>query len=110
MKFKINSEIIQQYDDTSKNIFLNEDNSIKDIHENITISDLLKYDNCIIYYNTPVILKDEEGVEEERIKSDLTDELHEIIKTYNYIPLKLKHDKQSVVRIIFDYEETNVIL
>ena len=80
MKFKINSEMIQQYDDTSKNIFLNEDNTIKDIHENIPISDLLKYDNCIIYYNTPVILKDEDGVEEERIKSDLTDELHEIIK------------------------------
>ena len=62
MKFKINSEMIQQYDDASKNIFLNEDNTIKDIHENIPISDLLKYDNCIIYYNTPVILKDEDSI------------------------------------------------
>ena len=94
---------------THQKIFFNEDNTIKDIHENIPISDLLKYDNCIIYYNTPVILTDAEGLEEERIKSDLTDELREIIKTYNYVPLKLQHDKQSIVRIIFNYEETNVI-
>jgi len=110
MQFKINSEMVQQYNESSTNMFLKEDNTIKDIHENVPISELLNYDNCIIYYNKPEILKDEEGVEEERIKSDLTDELHEIIKTYNYIPLKLKHDKQSIVRIVFNYEETNIIL
>ena len=58
----------------------------------------------------PDILKDEGGVEEERLKTDLTDELREIIKEYVHIPLNINRDQQGIVRIVVTYRATTIIL
>ena len=103
MESKINSEMVQHYEETS-NIYLNEDGSIKPIFENIPISELMdeKYNNSIIFYN-------QETAEFEK-RGDLTNILHNIIKTYKYFPHKLKHDKYKITRIIFEHDARNIIL
>ena len=93
MESKINSEVFQQYEETS-NIYLNEDGNIKPIFQNIPISELMdeSYNNSITFYN-------QETAEFES-RSDLANILNNTIKTYNYIPRELKHDKYKITRII----------
>jgi hypothetical protein len=43
-------------------------------------------------------------------KSDLNDELDKIIGYHNHIPTKLKHREYSVIRIIFEKDDRNIIL
>ena len=110
MESKINSEMIQQYEEAS-NIYLNEDGSIKPIFENIPISKLMdeQYNNSIIFYNQTTHIKGLDYDEYES-RNDLSNELHSIIQTYNYIPHKFKHDKYKITRIIFEHGERNIIL
>ena len=107
---KINSEMIQQYEEAS-NIYLNKDGSIKPIFENIPISKLMdeQYNNSIIFYNQTTHIKGLDYDEYES-RNDLSNELHSIIQTYNYIPHKFKHDKYKITRIMFEHGERNIIL
>ena len=88
--FEINSPMIQQHDEI-KNMYVDDEGKIKHIYENISIKELDNpmYNNSIVFYNNEIKL-DENAVQ---IKSDLTEELYQIIETYNYIPQKIKNDK-----------------
>ena len=79
--------MIQQQDE-SKNMYVDDEGKIKHIYENIPIGELGNpmYNNSIVFYNNEIKL-DENTVQ---IKSDLTEELYQIIETYNYIPQKIK--------------------
>ena len=103
METKIKSEMIVSYvEDT--NIYLDEENKIKPIFENVDIEILMEdqYHNSIIIYNRghndnwdPLEIYHDN-------KHDLFHILHDIIKYHNYIPTKIKHDKHAITRIIFE--------
>jgi len=78
---KMNSSAMS-VDDERKNIFA-EDLEIK---ENIPVAELKDLDNCIVMYS----------------KNDLTEELDDIIRIYNFIP-QVRNKKSNHVKIIFDY-------
>ena len=61
-----------------------------------------KYNNSIIIYNQTHI-NEETNIEYN--KTDMFDELHDMIKFHNYIPSKIKHTKRAITRIIFDKEK-----
>ena len=87
------------YED-EKNIYLDEENKIKPIFENVSITDLMKdqYNNSIIIQN------------EDNYKNDRFNLLQEIMKQHNYIPTKIKHKKHAITRIIFEKDKRNIIL
>jgi predicted DNA-binding protein (UPF0278 family) len=84
---KIVSSIIKEDPIIKKESIFN-----KPIYENIPIAELHNYNDVIIMYS----------------KSDLNDELDEIIRTYNYIPSKIKNDKYKTVQIT--YKNDNRVL
>ena len=88
METKIKSEMIVSYEE-AKNIYLDEENKIKPIFENVSITDLMKdqYNNSIIIQN------------EDNYKNDLFNLLQEIMKQHNYIPTKIKHKKYTITRL-----------
>ena len=111
METKIKSEMIVSYVE-DKNIYLDEENKIKPIFENVDIEYLMEdqYNNSIVIYNRghddnwdPLEIYHDN-------KHDLFHILHDIIKYHNYIPTKIKHDKHAITRIIFEKEERNIIL
>ena len=87
-----------------------EDKSFSDdrkIYENIPVAELINYKNCIIIY-TQVNLNDDK--EDEVIKkTNLNEELDDIIKTYNYVP-KIKNQKYAVTQINFNKDDADVVL
>ena len=65
----------------------------RDIHENIRVCELMSYNKCVIIYS----------------KTNLNDELDEIIGKYNYIP-DIKNQKYNVTQIKFNYNDKDIIL
>ena len=84
---KIKSICIED-DDTKTNIYKE-----RDLHENIGIENLLNYKRSTIIYT----------------KTNLNDELYEIIARYNYIP-EIKNNKYTITQIKFNFEQSDVIL
>ena len=84
---KIRSMILDE-DYKTKNIFID-----RVIHENIRISELINYNKSVIIYS----------------KTNLNDELDEIIAKYNYIP-DIKNHKYSVTQINFNFNDKDIIL
>ena len=65
----------------------------REILENIRTGDLMSYNKCVIIY----------------AKTNLNDELDDIIKRYNYIP-SIKNHKYSVTQIKFNFQDKDIIL
>ena len=65
----------------------------REILENIRTGDLMSYNKCVIIY----------------AKTNLNDELDEIIKRFNYIP-SIKNHKYSVTQIKFNFQDKDIIL
>ena len=86
---KVKSNCIKEDEKKTDNIF-----ETLPIYENIEISNLLEYKDCIIIYK----------------QNDLNKELDEIIGLYNTIPKKIKNHVYSIVYIHFNYKEHNIHL
>ena len=84
---KIRSMILDENYET-KNIFIN-----RAIHENIRVNELMNYNKSVIIYS----------------KTNLNDELDEIIAKYNYIP-DIKNNKYSVTQNNFNFNDKDIIL
>ena len=84
---KIKSMILDD-DYETKNIFEG-----REIYENIRVNEWINYNKCVIIYS----------------KTNLNDELDEIIGKYNYIP-EIRNHKYTTTRINFNYNNKDIIL
>ena len=87
---KITSSIIKE----DPKVISTESIYSKPIYEDIQISEINNYNDVIIMYN----------------KTDLNDELDEIIRRYNIIPSKIKNDKYKTTQITYKNEGRIVYL
>ena len=87
IEHKLNSICMQDDGERKENIYK------RAIHENIKVEDLLKYKNCTIIYS----------------KTNLNEELDQIIATYNFIP-KIKNQKYTVTQITFNKDNLDIIM
>ena len=90
------TDMFQSYED-STNIFVDEDKNNKRIFNNIPIIDLNKpeYKNSVIFYPDVTYL---------------FYILVEIIDIHGYIPKKIKYRGMNITRIVYDKDDSNIIL
>ena len=93
---RANSDMFQNFI-VEDNAYVNENNEIKPIYSDIPIEDLLNeiYDNSIIVYTET---------------THLENVLIKIISVFNYIPMKIKHTKQNITKMIFALNGRNIII
>jgi hypothetical protein len=87
---KIKSHCIQEEATEKINIYTDEDRAVI---ENIAVSDVIKHDKATIIYS----------------KTNLNEELDEIISHYNYIPAITNH-RYTITQIKFKLDEKDLIL
>ena len=92
---KINSEMVLKFEGISR--YVDEHSKVKTIFEDVPVVDLCdeKYKNSIVFYTE---------------LDHLEDILIEIIRHHNYIPTKIKHQRASIVRIVFEKNGHSTIL
>ena len=93
---RANSDMFQNFI-VEDNAYVNENNEIKPIYSDIPIEDLLNevYDNSIIVYTET---------------THLENVLIKIISVFNYTPMKIKHTKQNITKMIFTLNGRNIII
>ncbi len=87
---KIKSHVIQEEDTKKVNIYTQEDRKIL---ENTPISELTNYTKATIIYS----------------KTNLNEELDQIIEHYNYIP-EIQNHRYTITQITFKKDLTDIIL